>query len=450
LSLFALVILTAKAASVLLALSVVWRVPVRPGWAWWVSGGVVVIACAYLASVSSHPRFAYDYQIFRAAGRDVLAGLDPYSAPRFPAHPFLNPPTALPLFAAFAALPARSGLAVWTVLNVLGCLALPFYARSVLASQDRLHNPADGRGARVSPLSNAGLAVLAAALVISDAGLRGSYLGQLGVLTALALLAALDAQGRGRPTLAGVWLALATVKTPTMLPFLILFQRPTDLRSWVALGVTTAALCASTGSPAELPDRLATVARRIGELGARGGVNDYSFEGPQNSSILSIDRALYCLGLRDRGQIRAGQLAAVAAAGAWVARASTRRLPRPAACSLVALYAMTFLYHRDYDTVILALPLVHVAGQAQSGTSLPRRLPAVAATCVILILNYDYAWIEILSDLAAGPGLPARLLRAVMLPYPVWLILIAMICLAAEPSRPDDPSAGLVKPPRPA
>src|SRR6266566_2587174 len=104
---------------------------------------------------------------------------------------------------------------------------------------------------------------------------------------------------------------------------------------------------------------------RIEVLSEPGKVNDYSFQGARNESIIGFDHLFYRLGLRDRRLIRTLQYLAVAASGLWVAwQVVVARLPRGAACSLVALYSMVFLYHRDYDTLILALPLVYCAAGA--------------------------------------------------------------------------------------
>src|SRR5271157_5188577 len=150
----------------------------------------LAILLIHLYAVFHQDLFGFDFQLFWKTGLDVWRGADPYAPARFAEHPFLNPPTALPLFALFAALPIRASLAFWTLLNVASSLGLIVLARSTLMSQDRLD------------------------------------LGQLGVFTAVMLVLALVAQGRGRPIWAGVCLFLATVKFVTMIPFLVLFLRP--------------------------------------------------------------------------------------------------------------------------------------------------------------------------------------------------------------------------------
>ena len=97
------------------------------------------------------------------------------------------------------------------------------------------------------------IAALTLVLIASDAFGYGLFIGQLGLLAALALVAALDQQGRGRPIGAGIWLGVATIKVSTMLPFLLLFLRKSDLRTWVALVLTCSTLCLLGGFPSLLP-----------------------------------------------------------------------------------------------------------------------------------------------------------------------------------------------------
>src|SRR5262249_42704045 len=204
---------------------------------------------------------------------------------------------------------------------------------------------------------------LTSTLIVSDALSYGLFTGQFGLLTALALLAALDCQGRGRPVGAGLWLGLATIKVSTVFPFLPLFIRKPDFRNLIALGSTCSVLCLLSGSPRLLPGRVSWTLRQIGALNAPGQVNDYSFQGTQNATLIGFDHAFYRLGLRDRSVIRTLQFIAILLLGVWVgSQTLTGRLPRPTASSLVALYSILFFYHRIYDTVVLILPLVYSVG----------------------------------------------------------------------------------------
>ena len=160
-----------------------------------------------------------------------------------------------------------------------------------------------------------------------------------------------------------------------MLPFLLLFHRKADLAAWVAMACVCLTLCLAAGRPAELPGRLSNMAHRIETLRGPGKVNDYSFEGPQNESMIGFDHLLYRLGMSDRRRIRALQYGLTALSGLWTAwQVLVIRRPRGVACSLVALFSMVFLYHRDYDTLILVLPLVYCTGRGRTESGFAGRL----------------------------------------------------------------------------
>jgi hypothetical protein len=417
------------AAALLAALGLVWRAEVRPSLFWGIAVASAVVLCLDLGVLYflPLPGLGVDYQFFRGAGGDVWAGLDPYDLSRASREHFLNPPTALPLFALFALLPERPGFVVWTALNVLACLALPAYARRVLTVQARGGGPAVHTPRSLPPW---GIAGLSAALAVSEAARTGLYLGQLSILTALLLLAALDAQGRRRPVLAGVCLALATMKVATMLPFLVLFLRRGDGRTWLSLVASCALLIVVTGHATRLPDDLAALLHRIGRLASPGKVNDYSFEGPRNAGILGFDHALYRLGLRDRRTITIVQATALVVTGLWVARhVVTGRMPRDLACALVACFSTIFLYHRNYDSVILALPLISLSTGARAEAGRLRCALALGATSVLLILYLNLNAMVELTNRSTVWGSGGRLAQAVVLPYATWLVVFSMVLL---------------------
>ena len=328
------IIIIFKYVSLLIGVVTVLRARIKPSWLWSLIAATLAIFLIHLYAMFSIEYFGYDHLLFGKVGRDVWAGLDPYAAGRFGEHPFLNPPTALPLFALFAFLPPRMSLVLWTVANVMASLALVVLARYALELQARLDDRADAGSAqswRLPPLAIAGLAIC---LTFSDSSLMGFYVGQLNVFVAVMLLAALVAQGKARPVWAGVYLSLATVKVGTMLPFLLLFLRKADRWTWVALPVFVFGLCSLTSRMTELPGQLVTLVDRIGELSAPGEVNDYSFQGTRNESIISQEHLLFRLGMRDRAVIRNAQYIVLLGLGAWVAYLVVRGgLSRPAACA---------------------------------------------------------------------------------------------------------------------
>jgi hypothetical protein len=398
---------------------------VRPVLIRTIAAVLAVVSVGLLVLCFSHPLFGFDYQIFYEVGNDVWAGQNPYSPERFSSHPFLNPPTALPLFALFAALPPGSSSLLWAGANVLACLALVPLARGV------------GRGQGSGASDAVTVAGLSAVLLVSDASLANLVLGQLAVLATLALLLALRDQALGRPVRAGVWLAVATVKVATMLPFLLLFLRKADRLTWLTLTACVTGLCLLTIPPAELPGCFSDQLDHIAELSAPGQVNDYSFQGTQHWNMMGFEHALYRLGLRDRRLIRAGQFLILAALGAWVARGilGPRRLPRPAACSLVALFSAVFLYHRLYDAVLLVLPLVYCTDQARTTQGRTRWLFAGAAAGSLAVLFLSRGFLAAAFEFSEGNGLLGWLVQAAVLPCATWLTVLTMFCLAAASRR---------------
>ena len=127
-----------KYIALLVGVAVVVCARVPTSWLKSLIAAILAILVIHLYAVSRHDLFGLDFQFFWKAGCDVWGGEDPHSPSRFAEHPFLNPPTSLPLFALFAALPIRASLAFWTLLNVSSSLGLIALARSALMSQDRL------------------------------------------------------------------------------------------------------------------------------------------------------------------------------------------------------------------------------------------------------------------------------------------------------------------------
>ena len=219
---------------------------------------------------------------------------------------FANPPNSFPLFALFAALPRTYSAKIWTIVNVVAAVLLVPLARITLAAQVR--------GSRIV-LPEPSVWALAAIVSLSIPVHFAMNLGQVSIFVAFCLLAALYCQSQHQAVLAGVFLALATVKPHTAIPILVLYLRKSDLRTWISLAVVTILLTLSTSSISEFPGRIADEMRNVAELSAAGKVNDYSFDNLYDHMIIGFDRTLYCLGLRDRSAIRLAQVIILAAIG---------------------------------------------------------------------------------------------------------------------------------------
>jgi hypothetical protein len=429
-----------KALSVAAVIVILLRREIKANILRMVAAGAFCLLLLDLCLIFATP-IAFDYRIFWVVGRDLWEGRDPYDPGRFAFNPFLNPPTALPLFALFATARYLPSLVVWTLANVLFCLTLPALAGCALSAQQSLSGSQPAGIGTWRPLPTRVMAALCLMLIVSDVFAAGLLTGQLGLLTALALVAALDAQGRERPILSGAWLGLATIKVSTMLPFLLLFLRKRDVRTWIALGLTCAALCLAGGSPAVLPRRVSWTLNQIGSLSAPGQVNDYSFVGPQSATVIGFDHAMYRLGLRDRTTIHVLQLIVVAMLGLWVASlAWACRLPRAAICSLVALYSVLFFYHRLYDTVVLILPLVYCVSRSQSAEGRCRWWFIASSIAILLVWFMSAIAMKALTQASLSWAHYGRPIQAVVLPYATWMILAAMACIYCGDARNVHPA----------
>src|SRR5262249_40726503 len=158
---------------------------------------------------------------------------------------------------------------------------------------------------------------------------------------------------------------------------------------------------------------------------APGNVNDYSYAGTRHESIISFEHLFFRLGMRNRESIRHAQSLALVGIGAgvsWLVLAG--RLHRNDAVCLVGVFSMVFLYHRDYDTVILALPLVHCATRARCTDRRSRRLYLACGLIVIAVLYVNAAYLKSLCELSLNWGAWGRLVQASVLPYATWLLLV--------------------------
>ena len=294
-------------------LSIIWlvvrgRVPDRVLWI--VTGGGVFASVIRLVYLYRSGVLGVDYRIFYEAGRDVLAGVSPYSPSRFASHPFLNPPSTFPFFALIAMPPYPTSLAVWTLVNSVMAFGLVWQARRTLFVQD---------GGTPSSLSHAELGALAAAFGLSDACMATIQLGQLSLLVTVLILLALEFQGRQMPARAGAALGVATMKVGTMVPFLLLFCRKQDRKSWIVLVATTAALILLGGQAPRIFEDLRSMLHYVGEFSKPGQINDISYQGPYNEWILGFDHLAYRLGMRERTMLAVVQFIALGLIGGWLA-----------------------------------------------------------------------------------------------------------------------------------
>jgi vacuolar-type H+-ATPase subunit I/STV1 len=99
---------------------------------------------------------------------------------------------------------------------------------------------------------------------------------------------------------------------------------------------------------------------------------------------------------------------------------------------LVALYSAVFLYHRLYDMIVLCLPLTYVLGRAWAERGRARLAYTLCAAAILGVLHLRTGMLLSLTErYADSASLGGRLIEAFVLPYGTWLVLLAILCLAA-------------------
>ena len=376
--------------------------------------------------------FLCDFTAYYYAGQDVLAGRDPYLQQYGPwRSPFVYPPTSQPFVAALCVLPFRLSGTVWVGLSMLATLGLVEFSRRVLNLQGGI------AGRPIPPEATAGLM---AAVALSTGSRMGLEYGQIHVALAVLIMGALGAQALRQPVLAGLLLVPALSKPQTMLPYLILFVRRLDLGTWVTLGVVAPLLVVATTPPADLVSRYwswQAVAQGSFDM---GGINDLNLVSNAPTEI-SLRHLMYCLGMGDRDRLRAYQSLLVILIGlALLYEIAWRgRITRAAGCSLVSCYVMLCIYHRPYDAVILALPLVYAVAAARQSVGTACALFTVAGLAIIAAMNNYIGPVTQLLKMSSGLGLADRLLQALLLPYPTYAVLIALVTLWAAARLQEHP-----------
>jgi hypothetical protein len=383
----------------------------------WIVGGLGL--AAYLVAVISDPPRGKDFaEYFWPAGQALHHGENPYDV-----HGVINPPTAFPFYLAIGAVPLAAIRVIWIAGLVFGALLVVEMGRRALVAAG------DGDARRIEPSF---VLLLTAILCQSRANRMGIELGQLALPVTLFVLGAFWAYHRGCHVIAGALMALASVKTPTMLPCLLVFHRRSDWKVWAALAVTGFGLVLSTTAPGDIIPRCRDCLRGIAATRAEGHTDDIGIANHRNTSMVSLDLLLNRLGMTDPGAVQPVQgaiLLGLLLVIAWMVLGRDRVSPA-AAMSMIALYAMLFLYHRLYDLLLLALPLVYVSGRARSATGQARWLYVGCAACMLVAMN-TMPWM--LSGarervLNVDDSFSA-LLRVLVLPHLTWMVLTSLVLL---------------------
>ena len=408
---------------ILLILAVAARVSGRrlpPAAVWAVS---LLALVAVLASAFGADSYSVDARVFWTAGRDVRDGADPYARPEL-----LNPPSALPFFVILSLLPLSAFLVFWKVAGLAGYGALVPLSRGALRGAP---------GETTDEIAPTDLLLLSAAVLASVAAQFGVLIGQLPFVTALASIGAVGCRAKGRPVAAGLLLAVAAIKITTMLPLLLLFLRRQDLKTWATLALSGFALAFLAVRPTQLAEVLRRNWSNISLSNAPGATNDYSFAGPHSADLVGLNLAVYHLGVRDRTLVDGLSLVIVALLGLWVAWQLYRRpaLAHAPAAAIVTCYASIFVYHRVYDTVLLALPLVYAFSRGLVETGRARWGYRACALGLLGVLFEPVKVLERFQRFSQGHGLAGRMVEALCLPAATWILLAAVVGLTLVERR---------------
>ena len=360
----------------------------------------------------------WDFQVFYQTGMAIVRGTDPYGSTL--SQYLIN---ALPFFGFLALFPYRVSSTLWYALNFV-LLFLVVRSCQLIVQQSKGSN---------SGLPWFGDAHVTLGVMLAGATTWGLDAGQLVIWTTLWVYAAIRALAKKREVTAGFALAAASPKITTVFPFLLLLLDRRYWKAWIAFALLMGLLCLCLYHPGRLPGLVGEQLENVRLVRQVGEINDYGFSGPFHDDMLGLEHWLYCLGLRDGRTISLLQLGILFFIGLGLLRERVLRSD-PAdelrLAVLLCVYSCVFLYHRSYDSLILALPLFYCVDRAREGNRRRAFLYKAVATGLLLVLNFPRGGVLIrLSNWTQTSGLFGRLVQVFLLPYCTWILLASLFLL---------------------
>lgn len=398
-------------ACAVLPLLVCKRIPERVAWSV-IGVGALLFACrvGHWVLVAGG---GWDFNVFHRAGMAIREARDPYADPMCQ-----YPVTGVGVYALVSLLPLAEAKRVWLLVNVLCVGLIVWIAHAIVYRETRGALPAT---------------LVAVAIATSSATMWGLYAGQVSFWVCLWVYVSLLASDRGRFGLAGVAVAVASVKPGTALPLALQHLCKHRIGFWVGCLTAGAALALLCFRLADLPDMIANNWNNIRAFQGEGKLNDYSFAAKYSDDVISIERLLYCCGLRDRVVIRVAQLAVLMGLFCWlvfVVKRFHRSGDDGAIASLLCTFAVLVLYHRIYDLAVVAAPLMYCAGRCKRETGRRRALFGVAVVALLVALNWPRGGpLRELTAWSLNGGWQGRVVQAVVLPFPVWALLFTLFLI---------------------
>nr|WP_303652738.1 glycosyltransferase family 87 protein [Paludisphaera mucosa] len=365
---------------------------------------------------------------FHRSGVLALAGQDPY-APA--SSPMINPPTVLPLVKLFAMFSVEDVSPYWQASVAVMTILCPIAAWAALRTareDDALSVEGEPAPPAIFPWG------LAALVVVSPAAEIGIILGQFSALGTLALLTAIWLRNVGRPIASGLLLSVATIKVATLIPILTQFLGRRDRRVWFALAGGTLALALLGAPPTRWLEFCRSNLERIAETQRAGSVNDYDFAtGEQFASVIGVGKLANYLGVRDAAvRSRVELIASLAGLLGLAGITRARRLPAAAAVATACTLACLFLYHRVYDSLILAAPLFYSFVEMNAREGWRRTLHRLNVVGLVLIPCTP--WERVSNPLlqwCLEDETLREIARIAIVPFSTWLLLFALVVLLA-------------------
>lgn len=340
-------------------------------------------------------------------------------------------PTTLPAFLPLAVFPWPVAKVLWVVCNAGGMLFIALGLARLLGWR------------ATAPKS----LVMTAFLLALMPAYETTKLGQTPIACTAALVAAMLLERRGLSRRAGLLYGLcAAIKVQIGLPFLayVLWRR-----RWGAAAVAGALLMVSTGAAVlrmetAAPSWAGSWSANLAQTATGGGANDPSPLNPMRSGMINLQYPLHVV-IQSPVMVNGLTLVLVG-----VGALATVRLIRGGdsarellALSLVAVLTLLVVYHRNYDAVLLAIPIAWACGVLHTEARWQGVVLLVLAANYLAPTPMALEWLE---RQALLPGWLTKgwLWELVLLPQQVWvLVLMTLVLLATAwkgsgwPLRPN-------------
>lgn len=412
-------------------------------------GAVVLVAIAalvfYIRTAGQSYYVPSDFAVYYTAARAWMSGGNPYDRAAAPEYwigaggrsdimplgfvdrtgtawmPILQLPSALPVLAPLAVLPAKIAVFAWYVLAAL----------LVIAQTAALARLIDS-----TLLQPRGLLLLAITLMLAPVHEMFGYAQPSGPVISFIIIAIWAATTR-RDILAGLLLGVAaTVKPHLAAAFIVYYLLLGRWRISGAVATAFVLACAMALAPMQMRGTpwLATWGANLSSAEAPGGENDVSLESGGRYYMLHLPVILHGL-MTNAKVVNALSLIIVAAlAGlfAWF-RARAARHDELLSLAIISILALLPVNHRFYDAAILIVPfawaIIHL-----------RDRPAVAWPIVAIVLSFVIPVAGVLRFarlLGSDPNtLSIWWWNLFIEPIRIWALLAGLVVLVAA-LKPD-------------